>query len=346
VKNIISDPACQARIFGAALEFNDDPERLGLKLAFLDALADGRIPPGLPADPYDAIAPALKGMLDGCAELEGRIEVPGWLTPRPGVKDRRLVSAERYRAFMDEGGPRIFVTECERMAEGIFPAVPVMIGVDHCLAAGPIRAASRQFGPENLAVVVLDQHFDAVPARSRSGEAGLGWESAGWCGDFLMPLLREGVVLPSRLFVLGVCDHPGKDAADTRYGREYLSWIEKGVRIFTRDEAMDAGFAQRLEREISGSGARYMYVSLDADVGAAEGMSAVRFLDRPGIPAERVIEIASWLRRIMDEHGIALAGVDTSEVDVHLLGLSGPEGKDRTAEICAGFIATLLGRHE
>jgi len=338
------NPERRARIFGAALDFLDDPERVALKLAYLDALADGRVPAGLPADPYDAMAEAAAELCGGRAELDGKVEVPGWLTPRPGVNDRRLVSAERYCAFMDEGGPRIFVEECERTAEGIFPATPVMIGVDHCLAAGPIRAASRRFGPEKLAVVVLDQHFDAVAARSRAGEAGLGWESAGWCGDFLAPLLNEGVVLPHRLFVVGVCDHPGPGAADTAYGKDYLSWVDRGVRIFQRDEAGAEGFAERLANEVAGSGADALYVSLDADVGAGAGLNAVRFMDRPGLPEKRIIEIASSLRRIMDDGRIALAGADVCEVDVHLLGLCGQDGeRDRTEEVCAGFIAALVG---
>jgi arginase family enzyme len=343
VQNNDCNAGARARIFGAALDFMDDAERLGLKLAYLDALADGRVPAGLPADPYDAIAARVVELCGGGAELAGKVEVPGWLTPRPGVNEQRLVSAERYCAFMDEGGPGIFARECERRAEGIFPAVPVMIAVDHCLAAGPIRAAARRFGAERLAMVVLDQHFDAVGALSRAQGAGLKWESDGWCGDFLGPLLKDGAVLPHRLFVAGVGDYPAGGAAAAAYGKEYLGWVDRGVKIFTRDEAGADGFAERLADEVAASGATALYVSLDADVGAGAGMSAVRFMDRPGLPAERVIEIASSLRRMMDEQGMALAGIDVCEVDVHLLGLAGAGGvEDRTAEACAGFIKELI----
>src|SRR3989304_5209236 len=95
-----------AHIFGAALDFLDDPERVGLKLSYLDALRDGLVPADLPADPYDAIAHLAVAARPGRMKLAGKVAVPGWLTPRPGAADRAMIGPASYRAFMDAGGRR------------------------------------------------------------------------------------------------------------------------------------------------------------------------------------------------------------------------------------------------
>ena len=333
-----------AHIFGAALDFLDDPDRLGLKLAYLNALAEGRVALDLPADPYDAIAPLVKASSNGAARLQGKVEVPGWLRPRPDLADRELVRPEAYQEFMDRGGFKLFVERCETKAAEILPETPVMIAVDHGLAAGPIRAASRHYGAGSLAVVVLDQHFDAVSVAARAQGIEPGFNGEGLCGDFLAGLMRGGAIRPELLFVVGVGDFPRGRAADTAYGREYLSWVDKGVTVFCRDEVLASNFAERLTQGLRDSGARAVYVSLDADVGSGREMNAVRFGDYVGLPAKAVLAAARTLRSMMDQGDFRLAGLDVSEVDVHLLGLPGPEGEsDRTAEICASFISILIG---
>ena len=48
-----------------------------------------------------------------------------------------------------------------------FPVMPVMLGVDHSATGGVVSALSEKLGPENMSVVVLDQHFDGFPVSLR-----------------------------------------------------------------------------------------------------------------------------------------------------------------------------------
>jgi arginase family enzyme len=530
-----------ALIIGAALDYLDDPDHLALKLAFLTALSQGRIDPSVPLDPYDAIAPMIVALCNGVARREGKIEIPSWLTPRPAWRDRELVRAEKYREFMDGQGIAPFVEQCRRRAAAILPRVPVLISVDHALAAGAIRAASERYGPEAVAVVVLDAHFDAIPAKLRaafaeeapppaatfaaaaadpvifgSGDDALGLEDLppefnfesvsdtppapaaepaaaealstdtippdlsfegpevevrasapanllakdsipadlcydsppsaepgpaqpgegkifcddplpddlnfdaapassapasavpgpkakdslppdalytdplelaeplppplgaqapppgpppshavyhamataprvgmrpafgsgpeGLCGDFLARLMDDGVLAPQNLFVAGVSDYPTAGHQVQPYGEAYLGWIERGVKVYLKKEALAASFGMRLATDLANTRARVLYVSLDADVAASASLAAVRFMDHIGLPEERVLAIAYALRDLIESERFFLAGLDLSETEVHFLGLSSPNaGADRTAWLCARFAAILLG---
>jgi arginase family enzyme len=336
----------KAKIFGAALDFLDDPERVGLKRSYVEALSAGRLEPNLPLDPYELIAPTIAKLCGKNAELCQKIDIPGWLTPRPLVVDLDRVRPEAYGAFMDERGYDAYIKKCEQAAAAILPDLPVMIGVDHALSAGSMAAVSAHFGPESLAVLVLDSHFDALPAKVRAPEGsdpGFGVEGA--CGDFLGALLKDRVVLPDRLFVAGVSDQPPASAADTPYGREYGRLVESGVRIYSKEQAGQKGFYKNLCDDLAGSGARVLYISLDADVGSCASIYAVRFLDFVGVNEAALMEIAGGIRGLVDSGRIELGGLDVCEVDVHLCGIPDPEGRpDRTAEICALFMAEIIGR--
>jgi arginase family enzyme len=340
----MSDPA-GARLFGAALDYLDDPERLGLKLAYVEAHAAGRLHPHLPRDPYDFIAPLVCSRLSGRARPFGKLELPGWLTPRPGPGERELIDGRRYRDFMDAGGPLLTARACGRIALEAAPDVPVMIGVDHGLTAGPAAALAGRLGPESLAVVILDSHFDAIPpalrAPAQNGAASWG---KGLTGDFLAVMIEEGAVRPDRLFVIGVGDYPPEGEADSDFGRSYRSWIGQGVKVYPREESRDANFPERLIGDLLDTGARALYVSLDADVGACSCMSAVRFLDGVGLAEEEVLAVGRALGAVAGSGRMELAGADVCEVDVHLMGLNDEQGRtDRTGEICADFVCALFG---
>ncbi len=335
----------KVNIFGAALDFLDDPERIGVKNAYLAALKRGLDSSALPADPYDAIAPLALELLDGPARAAGKVKTPGRFTPRPPAKEAGKVTAEACREFMDSGGPAKAVAACADYFASLLPSIPVMIGVDHMLTAGPITALSRSRRTKDLAVVVIDSHFDAVPPAARA-PAGVDASFGGGelCGDFLAALMESGRLSPDRLFVVGPSDHPGGMGEGSRYARAYHYWIENGVRVYPKSRALEPGFEEFLADEIGQCGADSIYVSLDADAGSVECMNAVRFMDCVGLPEEKIMGIAASLNGLIRDGDAALAGLDVCEVDVHLLDLVGPDGKpDRTAGVCARFIATLLG---
>jgi len=333
------------RIFGAALDALDDPERVGLKQAWLRALAEGRIPAGLPRDPYDALAPLLIEEVPDRVRPAGKLPLPGWLTPRPLLEDRALVRAERYRAFLEGDRIRDWADACARFVEeSVFPDLPLMIAVDHALTAGPLRALSALHGPGAVAAVVVDSHLDAVPCELRAGRTGPVRLSGGQnCGSFLAALLDDGTLLPENLLVVGVSDSPVPGATAPAYEQAYLGFVSRGVRVFPRDRAGAPDFPALLEAELDRSPARLLYVSLDADAGALSCMNAVRFLDTRGLDEAPLLGLASALRNLIDRGRFRLAGADVAEVDVHLLDLAGtPHGPDRTARVCVEFVKRLI----
>jgi len=330
-------------IFGSDLDFLDDPARIFLKRAWLDSQSAEAGLEELPIGPYQALAPLLQKRIEN-SRLMGTLEVPGWLTPRPRMEDADLVTGEAFRWFMDSGDHELHVERCGRAAGSVLGGVPLMIAVDHSMSAGPVRALSAGLGRDELAVVVLDSHFDAIPAGMRSARCrAWGWDGSGLCGSFLAGLLDREVIVASQLFVVGVSDFP-RAGASGPYADEYRRLVDRGVRVYPKSAVRAPGFMRDFKSALESCPAKFLYVSLDVDVGSCSCMTAVRFMDCVGLEEAEVMEVADGLGSLIENGRFRLVGADVTEIDVHLLGLSGPEGSpDRTLEVCADFMAGLFG---
>jgi arginase family enzyme len=330
-------------LFGAALDALDDPERVQLKWAYIQALDSDPAISKLPVDPYDAIASIVDRESKTSTALRGRLGLPDWLTPRPQKPELSMIHASQYRDFIDNEAIAEYVEDCRIFVEQtIFPDIPCMIGADHAMAAGPIRALANRFGPEDLAVVVIDAHFDAIPPDVRA-PTGMGTPYCGSenCGSFLRSLMDDSSILPEHLIIVGVADYP-RDGISARYNRAYQDLIEQGVTVIPNN-LTSRSIMDKLEAKLSQLGARQLYISLDADAGALRCMNAVRFLDHKGLDESTLLGLAGLLGTHTALGNYTLAGMDVSEVDVHLLGLPDTRGNiDRTAEICADFIITVI----
>lgn len=382
-------------IFGAALDYSSREEHVASKIKYLESLRGGQGALALSRDPFDVIAPHLANLCNGIAKMGGKVDVPGWLRPCPALDDAERVGAKAFAALDREAILAEYAGRCREMALREAPLVPVMIGVDHALAAGVIQAAAKRHGPGGLAVLVLDSHFDALPPEVRARdwsadgaddglagisfddgpdedtdpavdsivfEAGdvdlefgsdlelveqpsdLSWSAEGPGGDWLARLMEAGHVLPGNLFVAGVSDYPSEAIGDTEYGQTYLDLEMDGVTIYTKRKAYAPDFGRRLGRDLARTKARYLYVSVDADVGAGASLNAARFGDAAGLAEDHFMNIAHGVRDLIERERFALAGLDISEVWVHRLGSSeGSNYADRTAELCAGFAARVIG---
>jgi arginase family enzyme len=140
---------------------------------------------------------------------------------------------------------------------------------------------------------------------------------------------------------VGVADYP-RDDISARYNRAYQDLIEQDVTVIPNN-LTSRSIMDKLEAKLSQLGARQLYISLDADAGALRCMNAVRFLDHKGLDESTLLGLAGLLGTHTALGNYTLAGMDVSEVDVHLLGLPDTRGNiDRTAEICADFIITVI----
>jgi arginase family enzyme len=338
------------KLFGVALDPTDDPWSLQLKQAWMNA--DPARLTGLAAcrDPYDAVTTGLVEILrERRIEPAGKVPVPTWLTPRPDKADLPLVTAANMAAFFDSGELLEIIKRVQAFVKNnIFPAMPVMVGVDHSATAGVVAALSEKYGPVNLGVIVLDQHFDALPLSIRlagieNAAAPVGFSDGFCCGNFWAWLMDRGAVLPANLAFIGVADYPAGDTDPRReiYRRAYLDFEKRGCRFFPLD-LFRGDYRRELARFVEAAGAPHIYVSLDLDVASYSGTLAARYMDRPGLNRENVLDVANAIADKCRQGRFTICGLDVMEFNMHFLGIETPGGKrDATLELVGSFIAAL-----
>lgn len=295
--------------------------------------------PAWPDDPYEGVMALLRAELaPGSWREEGSQPVPAWLRPRPGPEALGGLDVANVVGFLDGGGCRAAVEHLAGLvAERALPGPPCLIGVDHCLSGGPLLALSRAHGPENLTLIALDAHLDAVPMPVMAGAIAydiernpasphdpedpfiFGRPDSYNASTFLHHLLAEGALLPRNLILAGLDDYPPKQALaarDERLRAYVESWTglqRRGARLVTKqDLGLNPAKLATFLRQIKTA---HAYVSIDLDVGANAATGAVRFAERAGLGRAQLMRtaqaIAQALRR--GPGGSILAGLDVME---------------------------------
>lgn len=345
-------------LFGVALDPTDDELKFEFKTILARDPAAGRI---RFKNPYEALAGVLQDLIArGLCEVSGEVEIPSWLTPAPDPSDLPLLTAENNMCFIDEGG-------CDEVAEsvrafleaGFANGIPAMVAVDHSTTGGPLRALTKKHGCSDVAVLVIDSHFDGLQLAERMELFRYGNETefddprevsvqeSYNCATWLRHMLDDGVVRPDRLIVLGTSDYPTaamrRDPRLSRYVGAYRAFEEAGVRFVTKEEIRQKGVRGALAPLLKGMAADGLYVSLDADIGSLDAVHAARFMNVVGLNSEELYEIARVIGEALEEK--ELIGIDVCGIETFLLGCQFPNGvKDRTLERLSDFIRILLGR--
>jgi arginase family enzyme len=353
------------KLFGVALDPVDDPWSLQLKHAWMEADTTKLDWLASCPDPYAAVTETMASMLE---ELHikpfGRFSVPSWLWPKPKQSDRASVNAKNMADFYDSGQLLNIVKELQCFVkDSIFPETPVMLGIDHSATAAVISALAERYGPEMFSVVVLDQHFDAIPLSVRLAGGSVtnpnpalggpfavpnipvGFCDQFCCGNFWAYLMDEGRVLPGNLLFIGVADYPDSEAhfGVDDFRRQYLSFEERGCSFFTRRQ-FDGQYLDKLARLFKEKiTTPYVYVSLDLDVGSYNSVYAARYMDRPGISKQNLLDIASVIAGECRQGRLKMAGLDIMEFNMHFLGIETPGAiKDATLALVSDFIQALI----
>ena len=154
------------KVFGAALDPNDDPMKILAKCAYINRLAQNLIDPEKDfLDPYDGILKYSKVLQQENFIKMGKFPVESWLTPRPNVEDYHKLDPRVFQEFSNSGNLGEYSIKMEGfIRDNILPDIPLMIGVDHSLTGGVLGALSEEYGAENILIVIFDAHFDAIPA--------------------------------------------------------------------------------------------------------------------------------------------------------------------------------------
>ncbi len=337
---------------GCLLDSDERYDALQEKLASIDR---GEIF----TDPYQSVLSlATQEMDPHCWESKGLLPIPDWLHPFPPNSSRPQLTTSEIVAFIDRNGCREAAEEVGRFIEKeVFPDIPCLIAVDHCLTGEVYRRVAKRHAPEETALVVLDSHTDAMPmsilapAIQYDAEQNpdsvhdpedpllYGRPDSYNTGSFLYNLLVEGVVLPRNLYVLGISDYPPKQAfrvTDERV-RNYVDFYPElknaGVTLLTKNELLIS--PARVRRVLAAIKTPYLYISVDMDIGARNALDGVRFLDRQGLNEPQLFRLIGYLREVLDR-GVKLAGLDLNEFNPRKAGL------DQTYPIAARIIKNLV----
>jgi arginase family enzyme len=348
------------KFFGASLDALDTPEAVNIRKSYVEALSSGKHPQSDLRDPYELFRKIMGNQIKEFGhQYLGRFIVDSWLTPKPKVSDLDLIRQENFEYFIMNDGLRVFAELLRDFVKfHVFPDIPGMIGVDHSLTGGVLMALSERFGPENLGVLVLDAHTDAIPLPIRSclfqyaSEAGL--SSVGSIsksatldpytgGNFLFYLIEKEIILPENLIIVGSGDSADKlrNLSDRRvieYVRHYDSLLERGVKVITKEELLQFGPAV-VQDSLDRLKCSKLYISLDVDVSAYCGVLGARFLDVVGIENSLILETASKVLESFCLHKFLLVGIDIMEIDIYKIGAKLSSGvEDQTEDFIRKFI--------
>lgn len=338
-------------VFGSALDVLDNEEKVYIKQSYLKALGEGIITGSDYADPYAGLVE--QTLLPDGLRLTGRVDVPSWLCSKPNISDVGKVSVEGYRHFLENGGCLNLADHLKDfVTEKIFPDRPALLGVDHSQTAGVIAALSERYGPDNLGLIVLDAHQDAIDDQAYHAlfqslfmspyeqmESGPAQDCSFQCGNFIKYLLRQNLIRPENIVFIGLNDlpqiasYPG--AQITEFMTAYNSIQQQGATLISKAQ---------LAREFSSfTGALnklkvpFYYLSVDLDVGSLACVHAARFMNAEGLSEPMLHSILAGIEEWAVKSGSRCAGFDLMEMDIHLAG----SPWDQTFEVASRLFSRI-----
>jgi arginase family enzyme len=342
--------------FGCPLDSDERGESVKEKLAFERNTDQSD-------DPYDFVMQSIRQEAPrDLWDEKGSLAIPEWLRPIPLRSEWDKMLVDNFVAFIDSDGCREFADAIgELVANEIYPDIPCMVAVDHSLTGGVYARLAELYAPEEVSLIVLDSHVDAIPASIISEAIQYDMETNPksdydpddpflWnrpnsynASSFLHYLLAERKIRPENLYLIGISDYPPakafriKDRRIKNYVGRYSSLKREGVKMITKNDlSLNPSKIKNLFNQIN---TPYVYVSIDMDVGARNAVEGVRFRDWRGIGENRLFKIAHYLQEITLRKS-HLVGVDITEFNPRRA-VSEDSNPDRTYRIAANLLKVL-----
>ena len=294
---------------------------------------------------------------------KGSIHVPTWLRPRPPVEDLSKIRAEEFVTFIDRDGCRFMADEVESFVRNeVLPEIPCMVTVDHSLTGGAFKAIAQYYGKEDLGLIILDSHTDAVPVpvlagavqydidtnpnsfHDRNDPLIYGRSNSYNASTFVHHLIEEGRLIPENLCLIGVSDYPQKKALRIKDGRikdyagVYTGLRRKGVKILTKEDCRLK--PSKVRSVLMGMKTPFIYVSVDMDIGSGNALEGVRFREWRGLSEAAIYRIAQIIAELLGT-GPRLAGMDITEINPRRAGMPLDSGVERTYDIACKLIKKI-----
>ncbi len=361
------------KVFGAALDPTDAPTKIIIKRGYLSARAAGMKVKSKYIDPYEGFIAESKILNEPNFQKIGRFPIESWLRPKPELEDEIFMTPLDFRLFLDSNGCKEYSDEMERyIEEKVLPDIPLMIGAEHSLTGGVLKALSKKYGTENITVIILDGHFDGIPTNLRLDLAKYSKEHKDEvqipfpemvdsieelavitqsynCGTFLYYLIEERRIFPQNLILFGCMDYPSNEMREIQdlrvknYVDFYLSYEKRGVQIIPNYKDNNK-MLDRFKEALESITTPYLYLSIDVDIGSLNAVLAARFMEFIGVDAECLGDVAGLLSQLLTIGKLELIGLDIMEVEVHFLNAKLKSGKyDMTIEVMEKFL-NLLSR--
>lgn len=292
------------------------------------------------------------------------VDVPGWLRPFPPQSDRSAITAEAVVDFIDQDGCRRWAAMVEeKVRADILPFFPCMIAVDHSLTGGAYRAVADHYGRENVSLIVVDSHTDAIPMSRLAGAIQYDLDTnpaspydrsdpllynrsdSYNASSFLFHMLADGDLAPRDLYLFGISDFPEKralrikDPRITNYVSAYTELQRRGVTVATKKECQQKpGKIKNLLNRIRTPCA---YLSIDLDIGARNAVEGVRFKNWRGLQEKQIYRL---VESVADAGGadVELVGMDITEINPRQAGRRAGDAVDRTYPVAARVIDTVV----
>ena len=186
----------------------------------------------------------------------------------------------------------------------------LMLGGDHLMTLGALRAHASVHGP--LGLLVLDAHPDAAD--------GALWGTAFHHGTWMRLAIEENLVDPHRVVQIGL-RAPRHDEGETQF------LMKAGVRLWTPWDLKDQRLSTQLQGDIARVGQGPAYVSIDLDALDPAFCPAVAEPVPGGMSVMRTISLLRqvhlwpkpWIGADVMELAATLNGAEeTARVGVHL----------------------------
>ncbi|MFW9881430.1 MAG: arginase family protein [Candidatus Thorarchaeota archaeon] len=362
----------QIKVFGAALDATDFPLSLQMKQKYLNYLAQNIVKEPNFLDPYDGLLLFSQVLSNDKYLKMGKFSIESWLTPKPNLIDLPLMNQFEFQKFTSKGFIRIYSERLETYVKNkILPDIPLMIGVDHSLTGGVLKALSNEYGPEDLLIIIFDAHFDGIPAKislniakymnehpkernplileySNLVNETLSVLDTYTCASYLFYLLKEKIILPENLIIFGCQDYPDvkyrsiDDHRIIEFVKFYDEMEQNGVKFIPKSDT--STMVKKLSTILEDTDRSKMYISFDTDVGALREIIATRFRNAIGIDQKTIINAVKSIKNKINSRKIDLIGFDMMEIETHLLNkVFLKSGRiDKTIKVIDSFLNVLI----
>ncbi|NHI93405.1 MAG: hypothetical protein EAX96_13040 [Candidatus Lokiarchaeota archaeon] len=355
------------KVFGVALDPNDNTSKLLIKNAYVQAIKEKRIKGPDFLDPFEYFLNKSKILQDERYINIGKLPIESWITPKPIPEDLDLINPVDYKIFLESGGCLDYRKDLEDFLEkNIQDEIPLMIGADHSSTGALISFIAKKYGKDKVSIIILDGHFDGIRSRIRIGLAKYATETNIEtsnvllnpedieklqeiqdyynCGTFMRYILTENAVDARNVFIIGNNDYPNptmrkiEDEKVQEFVNEFNFFETLGVKFLPRFNDFNL-FKEELQILLNKITTKKVLISTDVDVAAGKAVLAARFIDTFGFSFDQMIEIYKLISEHLTKNEIELIGVDFTEIEIQFLGKVLKDGtKDFTLEIFDEFL--------